>query len=407
MIRARLHTIWDSLRKDVVGGCLLFAASVVALAWANSSFGGSYEAFRGLTIGPASLQLELSLQTWAADGLLAFFFFVVGNELKQEFVDGSLRDPRTATVPIVSAVMGAVTPAAIFAVVNMGDPDRFVGWGIPMATDVAFAVAVLAIFGKHLPPALRTFLLTLAVADDLIAVLVIAIFYTTGVAIWWLVCAGALVGLFWFLQTSTFLDDKQVLRWLIYPPLAVAIWVAVHACGIHATIAGVAMGLCMRIHARGSEKTDPSHRIEHLLRPWTMGVMLPVFAFMSAGVRFDSFGQTLSDPIAVGIMAGLIVGKLVGISGGAWLTTKFTRARLDPSLAWIDIIGLSQLGSIGFTVSLLISELSYQDDSLLGHAKSGVLLGSLLGAAAAVVLLTVRNRHYRSLSTDPAAAVGG
>ncbi|GAA4902387.1 sodium/proton antiporter, NhaA family (TC 2.A.33.1.1) [Stackebrandtia albiflava] len=395
-----LHRFADALRRDTVGGLLLIAAAVVALAWANSPWASAYESVRTFTIGPESLHLNLSLETWAADGLLALFFYIVGNELKQEFIYGELRDPRRAMVPVIAAVCGAAVPAAIFALVNLGRPEAMSGWGIPMATDVAFAVAVLALVGKHLPPALRTFLLTLAVVDDLVAIVVIAVFYTASIAVTPLLAALVLLAVFGYLQHARFLDGRRAARWCVFAPMAVVIWVLVHESGIHATIAGVAMGLLMRTSRRRGETVDPSHRMENLLRPWTMGLALPIFALLSAGVVFEGFASTVTDTIAVGVMAGLVLGKLVGIAGGAWLTTKLTTGHIDPSLSWWDIVGMSQLAGIGFTVSLLISELSYAgDDRMLEHAKAGVLLGSVLAVALATVLLSARNRHYRRLAT--------
>lgn len=396
-----MKTIVSALRRDVVGGLLLILAGALALVWANSPWSASYESIRTLTFGPQTLHLNLSLQTWAADGLLALFFFIVGAELKHEFVSGQLRDPRRAMVPIVAAASGAIVPALIFAAINFTNPETLGGWGIPMATDVAFAIALLAILGKHLPPALRTFLLTLAVVDDLIAILVIALFYTAGVAILWLVGALGMLGAFWFLQRSRLLDNAPVLRWVVYVPLAVVIWFAMHESGVHATIAGVAMGMLMRTTKRATETVDPCHRLENMLRPWVMGLALPVFAFLSAGVAFNGLWTAFGNTIAVGIIVGLVAGKLIGITGGAWLTTKLARARLDPTLAWSDIVGMSQLAGIGFTVSLLISELSY-GDTALEYAKSGVLLGSLIAALLAAFVLTARNRHYRRLAGNGA-----
>ncbi|CAM3142522.1 Na+/H+ antiporter NhaA [Stackebrandtia soli] len=400
--------ITAALRQDRTGGLLLIAAAAVALLWANSPWSASYDAVREYTFGPSGLHLRLSTEVWAADGLLALFFFLVGNELKQEFVTGPLRDPRQAVVPIVAAACGALVPAAIFLGITAGDPDAGGGWGIPMATDVAFALAVLALVGRHLPPALRTFLLTLAVVDDLIAIVVIAVFYTASIAVAPLLIAVALLGLFGWLQQSRVLDETRVGRWLIYPPLAVAIWTLTHASGIHATIAGVAMGVLMRTRRRPTETLDPSHRMERLLRPLVMGVALPVFALSAAGVSFDGFATIITSPVATGVIVGLIGGKLVGILGGAWLTTRLTRARLDPSLSWMDIVGMCQLAAIGFTVSLLIAELSYPaHETLLAQAKSGVLIGSIAAVGLAVVVLGARNRHYRAQAERPGIAHTG
>ncbi|PDP87032.1 Na+/H+ antiporter NhaA [Glycomyces fuscus] len=395
----------DTLRSDSVGGFLLIGAAILALVWINSPFGESYENLRAISFGPESLHLNLSLETWAADGLLAIFFFVVGNELKQEFVHGELRNPRRAMLPIVAAICGMIVPALLYVVINLTSPDTVHGWGIPMATDIAFAIAILAVVGRGLPPALRTFLLTLAIVDDLGAVIVIAVFYTSGINFVALLVAAAGLAVFWYLQRGKGLAAKlnasAVPNWLVYVPLALVIWILVHESGVHATIAGVAMGLLMRTRKLPGEHHDPSHGVEQLLRPWSAGLALPIFAFFSAGVVFDGVGEVLTDTAALGIIAGLILGKVIGIAGGSWLTTKVTRAELNPSLKWIDIVGMSQLAGIGFTVSLLISELTFPDSpDHLAHAKTGVLVASLLATLLATTILGARARHYRKLDSQ-------
>ncbi len=390
-----------ALRRDTVGGFLLIGAAVLALTWANSPWGELYERVREFRFGPESLHLNLPVEAWAADGLLALFFFIVGNELKQEFVHGELRRPRRALLPIVAAVCGALLPAGIFAVINLGEGPAAQGWGIPMATDIAFAIAVLAVVGRFLPPALRTFLLTLAIVDDLVAISVIAVFYTDSLSFGPMLAAAALLGVFGYLQRgrgpAAVLHRWRVASWTVYATLAVVIWALVHASGIHATIAGVAMGLLMRTRPHNGEEGSPSHRAEHVLRPWAMGLALPVFALFSAGVVFGDWSSMLTDTVALGVTAGLVVGKLVGIAGGAWLATKLTRAELDPSLSWTDIVGMSQLAGIGFTVSLLISELSYTGHpGMLEHAKSAVLLASLIATVLGAVVLGARSAHYRT-----------
>ncbi|TDD01035.1 Na+/H+ antiporter NhaA [Saccharopolyspora terrae] len=384
----------------MVGGFLLIGAALVAVLWANSPWSDAYESVRSFSFGPEALHLNLSVQAWAADGLLTLFFFIVGNELKQEFVHGELRHPRRALLPIVAALCGVVLPAAIFAAINFGQGEAARGWGIPMATDIAFAVAVLAVVGRHLPPALRTFLLTLAIVDDLAAIVVIAVFYTEGLS--WVPLLGAvgLLAVFGLLQRGTGVAARllgsRVPNWAVLVPLAVVIWALMHASGVHATIAGAAMGLLMRTRTRPGESTDPSYRAEHQLRPWVMGLALPVFALFSAGVVFGDLGSTLTDPVSLGIVAGLVGGKLIGIAGGSWLATKLTPAELNPTLRWIDIVGMSQLAGIGFTVSLLISELSFPDPVMLDHAKSAVIIASVLATALAAIILGLRSAHYRA-----------
>ncbi|MEV3959499.1 Na+/H+ antiporter NhaA [Nocardia sp. NPDC050193] len=388
----------EALRSDSAGGVLLITAALIALIWANTPWSPVYEQLREVTFGPAWAGLHMPLHAWAADGLLAVFFFIVGNELKQEFTHGAFKDPRQALVPMVAAITGALAPAAIFAAFTIGQDDAARGWGIPMATDAAFAVAVLALVGRGLPPALRITLLTLAVVDDLMAIIVIAVFYTGGVNVAALAAAAVLLGVFGWLQHGPGLPAR-IPGVLVYAPLVVAIWGFVHAAGIHATIAGVAMGLLMRTRARSGEPTGPGHAAEDRLRPWAMGLALPVFALLAAGVSFTGIGSMLGDRVTLGIIAGLVVGKLVGVLGGAWLTTRFTSARLDPSLSWVDIAGMSQLAGIGFTVSLLISELSYPTrPEVLDHAKGGVLLGTLTATVLATIVLGYRSRRYRAKS---------
>ncbi|MFJ3214736.1 Na+/H+ antiporter NhaA [Kitasatospora sp. NPDC086801] len=389
--------ITDALRTETVGGVLLLVAAVVALVWANV-WPHAYESVLDYTVGPsAPLHLDLTLGNWAKDGLLTIFFFVAGIELKREFVAGELRTPSAALLPVVAAVCGVALPAILFALVNSGSGGHPSGWAIPTATDIAFALGVLAVVGSHLPSALRAFLLTLAVVDDLIAILIIAVFYSSGIKFWALGLAFAGLVLFWFLHR------RGVHGWYLFVPLAVVNWALMHESGIHATVAGVAMGLMLRCHKEGDEQHSPGEHIEHLVRPFSAGLAVPVFALFAAGVTISgsALREVFTQATPLGIVIGLLVGKTVGIFGGTWLAARFTRAELNPQLRWADMFAVSVLAGIGFTVSLLISELAFRDDVALADlSKTAVLVGSLLCAAVATVLLKLRNRHYRELCEE-------
>jgi NhaA family Na+:H+ antiporter len=383
--------IADILRKETIGGALLLGATVVALAWANSPWYERYEALLRYRVGPASLHLDLTLTQWAADGLLAIFFFVAGLELKREFVAGDLRDPWRAAVPVAAAVGGVLVPAALYLAVNLGaGGGSTVGWAIPTATDIAFALAVLAVVGRHLPAALRTFLLTLAVVDDLLAIVIIAVFYTGHLTLAPLLAALAPAALF------AVLVQRGVRSWWLLLPLAIAAWILVHLSGVHATVAGVLLGFT--VPARRSVLAE---HFEHRWRPISAGIAVPIFALFAAGVAIGGVGglrTALTDPVTVGIVLGLVVGKTVGIFAATYLVARFTRASLDEGLAWIDVLGVAILGGMGFTVSLLIGELAFGAGSERNEdVKVAVLAGSLLAAALATVLLLLRNRAYRRI----------
>ncbi|MEU9127860.1 Na+/H+ antiporter NhaA [Kitasatospora sp. NPDC048540] len=389
--------ITAALRTETVGGILLLAAAVVALIWANV-WPHAYETVSDYTIGPSTpLHLDLSLETWANDGLLTIFFFVAGIELKREFVAGELRSPSAAALPVVAALCGVALPAIVYAVANSGPGGHPAGWAIPTATDIAFALGVLAVVSSHLPSALRAFLLTLAVVDDLIAILIIAVFYSSGIKFWALGLSLAGLVLFWFLHR------RGVHGWYLFVPLALVIWALMHESGVHATVSGVAMGLILRCHTEGDEKESPGEHIEHLVRPLSAGFAVPVFALFAAGVVVSgpTLREVFTQAAPLGIVLGLLVGKTVGIFGGTWLAARFTRAELNPQLKWADMFAVSTLAGIGFTVSLLISELAFPDDlALADRSKTAVLVGSLLCAVTATVLLKLRNRHYRQLFED-------
>jgi NhaA family Na+:H+ antiporter len=392
------------LRKETVGGALLLAAAAIALVWANSPWGDAYETLRDTRVGPASLHLDLTLGTWAADGLLAIFFFVAGLELKREFVAGDLREPRRAALPVAAAVGGMVVPALFFVLFNLDGPEGALrGWAIPSATDIAFALAVLAVISTHLPSALRTFLLTLAVVDDLLAIVVIAIFYTDQLNI------PALLLSLLPLAVFGFLVQKRIRSWWLLLPLAVATWVLMHESGVHATVAGVLLAFTVpvvRSEAAGGPDAGPglAEHFEHRIRPLSAGVAVPVFAFFSAGVAVggvSGLGASLGDSIAIGIMVGLVAGKAIGITAATWLVSRFTRAQLDENLGWPDVVGLALLGGMGFTVSLLITELAYGAESQsYDHAKVGILAGTLLAAVLATIILRLRNRRYKRMYAE-------
>ncbi|MEZ5184330.1 MAG: Na+/H+ antiporter NhaA [Candidatus Nanopelagicales bacterium] len=381
------------LKDETVGGALLILAATVALVWANSPWGDVYQEINDFKIGPEALNLHLSLNTWAADGLLAIFFFVAGLELKHELVKGSLSRVSQAAVPVAAALGGMIVPAGIYAVVNLtaqgGQPK---GWGIPMATDIAFALAVLAVAGRQLPVALRAFLLTLAVVDDLGAITVIAVFYSEKFHA--LAFVGSLLCMlgYWLAQRARVRSP-----WL-YIPLALATWVLMHEAGVHATVAGVALAMLTRIKEDPGEAEAPAERMQHLLHPLSAGFCVPVFAFFAAGIdlRGQSIASAVENPVAIGVILGLVVGKPIGVLLGASVTARFTRASLAKGLSWLDVAAVGLLAGIGFTVSLLIAELAFEYGSEdQEYAKVAVLAASLLAASLAIVALRIRARSYR------------
>ncbi|MFF4248196.1 Na+/H+ antiporter NhaA [Streptomyces sp. NPDC001822] len=383
----------EALRTETVGGVILLAAAVTALIWANT-FGSGYTTVSDFHFGPESLGLHLSVAHWAADGLLAVFFFVAGVELKRELVAGELRDPRAAALPVAAALCGMAVPAAVYALTAALGGGTTAGWAVPTATDIAFALAVLAVIGTSLPAALRAFLLTLAVVDDLFAILIIAVFFTEDID--FLALGGAVVGLAVF----HLLLRAGVRGWYVYLPLALVIWGLMYNSGVHATIAGVAMGLMLRCTRREGEAQSPGERIEHVVRPVSAGLAVPLFALFTAGVvlKGDALTAVFTRPETLGVVLGLVVGKTVGVFGGTWLVTRFTRARLNADLAWADVLAVATLAGIGFTVSLLIGELAFAgDEDMINEVKAAVLIGSLIAAVVSGVLLKLRVRRYRAL----------
>lgn len=400
--------IGQILRKETVGGVLLVTAAVIALVWANSPAAESYFAFRDFRVGFEPWGLDLSLGQWASDGLLAIFFFLVGLELKKEFIAGDLRDFSKAVVPVAAAIGGVVVPALVYVAINWGNMSTLRGWAIPTATDIAFAVAVLAVIGSKLPSALRIFLLTLAVVDDLIAIGIIAVFYTSEINAIPLLLFFIPVALFTLLvqKRRTFFGNKHAPAWLLLLPIGVIAWALLHASGIHATIAGVVLAFTVpviRSAVNGGPAAGPglAEIFEHRFRPLSAGVAVPIFAFFSAGVAIggmDGFVTALKDPVTVGVIAALVLGKPIGITGVTWLVTRITRARLDDSVRWVDLVGVSFLAGIGFTVSLLVAELSFglgsaHDDD----AKVAILVASALAAIFASIILVSRNRRYKKI----------
>ena len=409
--RAESARIGEILRKETVGGLLLVVGAALALLWANSPWAEGYFALRDVEFGYEPWHLRLTLGQWAADGLLAIFFFLVGLELKREFVAGDLRRFSTAIVPVVAALGGVAVPALIYVAVTSGTAGAAKGWAIPTATDIAFAVAVLAIIGSHLPSALRIFLLTLAVVDDLVAIAIIAIFYTESIQILPLLLGLAAIAVYGAIvqRCRQFFHLRPSAAWFILLPLGFVAWALVHASGVHATIAGVLLGFTIPVLHRRSDRRDDSDPglaevFEHRFRPISSGIAVPVFAFLSAGVAIggaDGFASALGDPVVLGIIAGLVVGKPLGIAAGTWLVTRARRIDLDPSLRWIDLIGVGLLAGIGFTVSLLVAELSFSvDDPHHDQAKVAILTASVGAAVLASVLLGLRNRRYRRLDAD-------
>lgn len=387
------QAIAEALRTETVGGLVLLAAAVVALVWANSPWSEAYESVRDFHFGIPALGLDLSVAHWTADALLAIFFLVAGIELKRELVVGELRTPATAALPVVAALCGMAVPAAVYTLVAASGGGSLDGWAVPMATDIAFALAILAVISSHLPAALRAFLLTLAVVDDLGAILVIAIFFTGDLNFWAL--GGSFAGLILFYALQRF----RVRGWWWYVPLGVVVWALMYNSGVHATVAGVAMGLILRTTRDKGEEASPGGRVSHVVHPFSAGIVVPLFALFAAGVSVsgDALGHVFTDPEPLAVLIGLVVGKILGVFLGTYLAARFTHAQLNPDLAWADVLGLATLAGIGFTVALLIGELAFPDAAQAEQVKAAVLIGSLAAAVLAAILLRRRNLVYRRL----------
>ena len=370
------------LRTEQIGGLILLGSAALALIVANTSLSHAYETLRDTTIA------GLSLETWAEDGLLAVFFVVAGLELKRELVVGELRQPRQALLPIVGAFGGMVMPALVCLAVAWGQPLAKDAWPVPTATDIAFALAILAITARDLPASLRVFLLSLAIVDDLGAITLIGVLFTTHLNFIAMVGAVAAVGVYALLQ------QRRVRGWWIYLPLALLAWWLTHESGIHATIAGVAIGLATRVKPDPGEHHAPAETLEHRLQPLSAGICVPLFAFFAAGIPINaaSLSAIFTDRVPLGILLGLVVGKTIGVLGSAFIAVKSGLAERPEDLHWRDLGAVAVLSGCGFTVSLLLAELAFDTAVAQDLAKGAVLIGSMTAALLAAALLRRRAR---------------
>jgi len=414
-------------------GILLIAAATAALVWANSPWAESYTGLWGtkLSVGLGSFSIEKDLTHWINDGLMAIFFLVVGLEVKREILVGELSSPRRAALPFAAAVGGAVLPAAIYLVVNYGT-EGVSGWGIPMATDIAFALGVLALLGEGIPIGLKVLMTALAIADDILAIMVIALFYTSDIS-WSALAVGAA-----FLVALIVANLAGVGKPLVYGLMGIGLWLCFLQSGVHATIAGVLLAMTVpassfidteeflkrsrglldhfeqvrdqgdavlrneerqgTLHAlnRANEDVEPPlQEIEHALHPWVVFVIMPLFALANAGVVLgEDFAATLLSPVSLGIVAGLLLGKQFGITLFAWLAVKSGISEMPQGVSWLHIYGVGWLAGIGFTMSLFISDLAFAGSSLLDVAKSGILAASLIAGIAGLLILRRTNAPH-------------
>ena len=399
------RAVREFLRTEASGGLLLLGAALIALVWANSPWSAAYASLWhtevNLTFGRYSL--EGDLHHWVNDALMTVFFFVVGLEIKRELAQGELRDPRTAAMPAIAALGGMVVPALLFVLINVGG-DGARGWGIPMATDIAFAIGVVALLGPRVPSSLKLFLLTLAIVDDIGAIVVIGIFYSSGLRPELLLLAAGIVVVIGGI-------NRAGVVWLApYIALGAALWLVTYASGVHSTIAGVVLGLLTpaqrlvptsvarewaadledeptvqqmeQMTKLARHAVSPAERIAHALHPWSSFLIVPVFALANAGVEIkaDSFEEPGTAAIAGGVILGLVVGKTLGVAGAAWLGTRLGIARMPEGASWTMMFAIAGVAGIGFTVSLFIAELAFELGPLQDAAKLGVLAASTLAA---------------------------
>ena len=384
MHRRALAALNGFIKMEAAGGIVLVLATLVAMVVANSALNADYQLWLSthFSIGFGHLALDKSVSHWINDGLMVLFFLVVGLELKREIVEGQFADRANITLPVIGALGGMAVPMLIYAGMNWGDPAAMRGTAIPAATDIAFALGILSLLGSRVPLALKMLLLAIAVADDLGAIIIIAVFYTESLSMVGLVTALSLVGVLFTLNRSGVTNT-----WL-YLFFGFLLWLAVLNSGVHATLAGVILGLMIPL-GKGS-KDGGSEALMHALHPWVAFVILPIFAFANAGVPLQGMGiGNLLEPVPLGIAAGLLVGKQVGVFGFIWVCVRLGLAKLDESLNWKMLFGMSALCGIGFTMSLFVGSLSFDAahvEYLLTH-RLGILSGSFLSALAGFIIL--------------------
>jgi NhaA family Na+:H+ antiporter len=424
-----LRPLVDFLHTEAAGGIVLLVATAVALLWANSPFQDSYTELwhTHLSINLGDHTLDLDLQEWVNDGLMTIFFLVVGLEIKRELVDGELREPRRAAMPAIAALGGMIVPALIYTAINAGGGGTD-GWGIPMATDIAMAVGVLSLLSRRVPSTLKLFLLALAIVDDIGAIVVIAIFYSSGIEAAALGVAAVLVAVVVLAKWA------GVRHHSVYVVLGLALWLAVEESGVHATLVGVVLGLLAPTRpvrrrqfideealtdlssAEAARETAVMAResvsvvewLEHLLHPWTSFVILPLFALANAGIPLSSeaLSDAASSAITLGVVLGLVVGKLVGVTAFTWLAARLGLGVLPAGATWRNIVGVAALAGIGFTVSIFITGLAFEDAARQNEAKVGILVASALAAGLGSVILARgpvprRDQELRSSAEAP------
>ena len=375
------------LAIEAASTIVLVLATALALVWANSPWGESYVRFwhSRIALGVGGMELSLTLEHWVNDGLMVIFFFLIGMELKHELVHGELSSRERAMLPIFAALGGMLVPAAIYASLHAGGP-ALSGWGVPMATDIAFAVAALAVFGQRVPPGLKVFLLALAIVDDLGAVTVIAVFYVAELSLGALAAAGALLALVAGLRRA------GVKSYAVYVLLGIAIWIPTLASGVHATVAGVLIGLFTPTRVEGrvaGSSFSPIEQLTRVLHPWSAFVVMPVFALANAGLVLDA--GALDDPLAarvtLAVALGLLVGKPLGITLFSWLAVRAGLAALPAGVGWGALLGAGILGGIGFTMALFITSLAFPDEALAAASKLGVIAASVAAAILGIACL--------------------
>ena len=393
-----LATIRALMRHEAAAGVLLVLAAALALTLDNSPLAPIYDGLLGVTatVQIGTLGISKPLLLWINDGLMAVFFLLVGLEIKRELLEGELSTWRQASLPVCAAIGGMVVPALIYVGFNWQDPEALRGWAIPAATDIAFALGVLALLGPMVPASLKVFLLALAILDDLGAILIIAVFYTGDLGLVPLsLGAAGIAGLF-------ILNRLNVTRPAAYILVGVAIWVCVLKSGVHATLAGVALAFAIPMRNRARPEESPVTDWKHQLHPWVAFGIMPVFAFANAGVPLGGVHwSVLLAPMPLGIALGLFLGKQVGITGAVWLAVRSGLTRLPEGITWSQIYGVSLIAGIGFTMSLFIGSLAFADPEHAAMVRIGVMFGSLLSAVGGLVVLSLACTRSRQSFAHP------